>query len=668
MYPLYFNGIKGLLTRLFGCWGLIYLLLLAGILSCTFQGMKRPKSDGLSAKGRVDQEASSIQNYIKLVSQSAPLKRPLYQLMVAQKLTEQFQFANALNFIEKLDYSLLPKDKLFSYSLLKAQLFSAVGDYKKALEALNFISYLSGTKRQGNLKFEPLKTSIRSLSVEQQDEWMLAKARYLKQLGFWIDAAYVFDARHYLLTSLQEKKDNQKYLWDCLNQLDITRIKALLGREKEVIFRGWLELVKINLDNSGGIAYQRDQYKKWKQKNPSHPASAEPPESILVLAPSIHRLPLRVGLMLPLSGPLAVAGEALGNGFLATYYFLLNQRYQVPELFFYDTATDPQREVQEQSMSLLYRQAMADQLDMIIGPLDKNRVREMQQLSLSIPVLALNSSVDKIATDVKTHAVEQNKNIIQFSLAVEDEAQQIVDKIIQAGHARLIILASDNNRGYRAMASFTEKWEFDQKGRGYWKRSVVDSNFVKESSSYVAQLEKLLLIDESKLRERRLSRLLGKKLEYTARRRQDFDALFLATSPEEARQIKPLLAFFFAQDVSVYGASSIYSGSPNIKLDNDINEVQFITMPWILDDKGVIKKAVTTNKTVSPQEMQFYAMGVDAFYLHQRLLQLQDSPQSGYHGAVGFLSVDDDNQVIKKLVWAKFSRGKPKLLRVSRSE
>ncbi|HRE30628.1 MAG TPA: penicillin-binding protein activator, partial [Candidatus Berkiella sp.] len=65
--------------------------------------------------------------------------------------------------------------------------------------------------------------------------------------------------------------------------------------------------------------------------------------------------------------------------------------------------------------------------------------------------------------------------------------------------------------------------------------------------------------------------------------RQDVDVIVMAAPPAQARQLKPLFDFYYAEDVPVLATSSIYSGSQNPRSDRDVNGVVFCDMPWLLD-------------------------------------------------------------------------------------
>ena len=155
-----------------------------------------------------------------------------------------------------------------------------------------------------------------------------------------------------------------------------------------------------------------------------------------------------------------------------------------------------------------------------------------------------------------------------------------------------------------------------------------------------------------------------------SRRRQDFDAIFLIAQPDMARQIKPLLRFYFAGNVPVYGLSQLYDGSPNPNKDRDLNDIVFCDMPWVLESQHMHPTYLNTlqkqSQQVWPQSYKkyskLYALGIDAYRVSQSLNTMQLLPDFGLRAATGTLYLDN-NQIYRQLIWAQFDQGKPRLTR-----
>ena len=94
----------------------------------------------------------------------------------------------------------------------------------------------------------------------------------------------------------------------------------------------------------------------------------------------------KVALLLPQEGQLAAVAEALRNGFMAAYYQSQADGTATPEIIFYDSS-------RLTSMDDFYRQAKLDGIELVVGPLEKPLVRQLNaQAQLPITTLALNYS------------------------------------------------------------------------------------------------------------------------------------------------------------------------------------------------------------------------------------------------------------------------------------
>ncbi|HKJ23167.1 MAG TPA: penicillin-binding protein activator, partial [Gammaproteobacteria bacterium] len=140
---------------------------------------------------------------------------------------------------------------------------------------------------------------------------------------------------------------------------------------------------------------------------------------------------------------------------------------------------------------------------------------------------------------------------------------------------------------------------------------------------------------------------------------------FMAAFPQQARLIRPQLEFHYAGDLPVYATSHTYSGTPDQRADHDLDGVMFCDMPWILSDDPKTARLKATIRRLWPEQAQqfirFYALGYDAYNIIPQLDQLKRFPYDEYNGETGVLTVDQDNKVHRRLLWARFVNGAPKL-------
>ena len=172
-------------------------------------------------------------------------------------------------------------------------------------------------------------------------------------------------------------------------------------------------------------------------------------------------------------------------------------------------------------------------------------------------------------------------------------------------------------------------------------------------------LKEALGIEDSEYRAQEL-KSLGIKFNFEPRRRQDIDCIFLITNAEHARQIKPLLNFYYAGQIPIYAASGIYSGIKSA-LDRDLDNIKFCDMPWMLDNSihnRLIYQSIRTlwSKDFAPYA-RLYALGIDAYKLSNQIQQLVNMPEVGMSGMTGMLKINENNIIARQLMWGTFEKG-----------
>jgi outer membrane PBP1 activator LpoA protein len=340
-------------------------------------------------------------------------------------------------------------------------------------------------------------------------------------------------------------------------------------------------------------------------------------------------------LLLPLG---TASGQVVRDAFMSAYFSLQEIGGQVPLVRLYDTTdvTD---------VASLHRQARMDGAELIIGPLLKPQVNQLQNVSdLGVPTLALNT-LDGIAP--------ASPLLFQFALAPEDEARQLANKAWQDGHRYAAILAPADDAGNdyyaRKRDSFTAEWLL-------LGGSIVSSLTYRDN--YTETISKMLELDVSAERRNRLRELTGKNLQYRPRRRQDVDFILLLGQTAPARQIVPSLAYLYAGDLPVYASQDVYSGLPRPAEDRDLNGVIFGESPWVLDTGS--PRALATRMLFplnSAQNLRLQAFGIDAFTLYPRLNLLSASSQYTIPGATGRLHLGPNRNIQRDLIWTSINEG-----------
>lgn len=185
-----------------------------------------------------------------------------------------------------------------------------------------------------------------------------------------------------------------------------------------------------------------------------------------------------------------------------------------------------------------------------------------------------------------------------------------------------------------------------------------------EARDYSPVVKRIFSIDASEARAEQIRSLIPRSsIEFVPRRRQDVDFIFLLANPAEGRQIMPTLSINYAGDVPVYAMPSIYDGGSNAAANQDLNGIIFNDAPWILEQSDPLKSAADSTWTSASGPVQrLRGMGVDAYRLHLRMLQMHAFPYTRLDGATGTLSMQPDGSVRRELLNAVVINGAASLL------
>lgn len=328
----------------------------------------------------------------------------------------------------------------------------------------------------------------------------------------------------------------------------------------------------------------------------------------------------RIVVALPESGPLSSVANTLAKA--------MRQHNEVTggnvELSFLDAS--------RYSMDELYDRAQQMNAQLIIGPLDKNQVTQLEQRqSVPLPTLALNyGSGDN----------NQAQRLFQYGLSAEDEARQVARRAWQDGHRQMSMMVPDNAWGRRVGEAFWNEWH-SQGG------DITNAVRYNPESSVANAVKTALSVSGERAR-------LG-----------NIDGLFLLALPEYARQVPPTMDYYYAPNLPIYATSHLHEGRLQTRLDQDLNDVMFVDIPWQIPDAAVggaeaLPFAATYQSLRDESDASMFrlmAMGVDAYELATRFSNLDQL--NGLNGSTGTLYLRDDGRISRELPWAKFQNGVP---------
>lgn len=550
---------------------------------------------------------ASIEQLLEQATTAKPEQAALLRLSAADLAARQGDNARAGQILGTVPVeSLKPAQQIFAVTL-GAELALARNDAKAALAALN----------------HPSMSHLAELPVEQQVRTSSVKAKVLEADGQGLAAARerIFIAP---LLSGAEAATNQEAIWSAIMALPADQLQANSNDD----LGGWMSLA-LAAKTPGTLLQQQAAIDNWISQHPNHPAARQLPQQLVVIK-NLKSQPLdKIALLLPQQGPLVSVARALREGFMAAQYQALQAGQKPPAIEIYDSSRIT-------SIDDFYRQAQAAGVQLVVGPLEKNLVKQLNaKAQLPLPTLALNYSDTTQAGPAQ---------LFQFGLAAEDEAHEVARRARADGLHNAAAMVPKGEWGDRVLAAFRQDWE----GAG---DKIMAVERVDQPVALANQIANMFQV-----------RGTGNG-GAAASRRQDIDFIFLAATPQLAQQIKPTLNYQYAGDVPVYATSHVYSASGDQAQYNDMAGIRFCETPWLLDTGNALRQQVTRQWPQSAGSLgRLYAMGADAYALAPRLDQLKALPDNRIEGLSGSLSMTNIQRIERQLPWAQFDGGQVKRL------
>ncbi len=568
---------------------LIFLIIAAVLSACA--------SSPTSTLGELPRTPqASTQHMLEEAETSDPAKAAQLRLSAADLSMSQNNEAQARQILEQVDIEqLMPAQQMFAKTL-EAELALADDDAQRAIEALQ----------------HPAFERLSELPVAQQLRTQLVRAEAYEAADRPLDAAR---ERTFIapLLSGEAAEQNHEKIWTLISSLPAEQLQPTADAD----LAGWVSLA-AGVKQAGTIDQQQRAIDSWLQLNPHHPAANRLPESLVKLRELADKPLSLVALLLPMDGQLASVARALRDGFLAAHL----EAGQDLKIELFDST-------RFSSLDEFYRQATAAGVELVIGPLDKDMVRQLaDREQLPITTLALNYS------DASQKVPPQ---LFQFGLAAEDEAREVAQRAWADGHRRAIALTPRGEWGNRVYQAFRQQW---QELGG----TVAAAESLAEPIELANQIADLLQIRSSGGSE--------------PSRRQDIDFLFLAATPQQAQQVRPTLIFQYAGDLPIYATSHLHAATDNRTQYLDLEGIRFTETPWLLDAELPLRREIESKWPQARGSLgRLYAMGADAYLLATRLNQLLALPDTQLEGLSGTLSLTPAQRIERRLPWAEFNDG-----------
>lgn len=574
-----------------------------------------------------------------LLSQCAKVVEPQAQTIIPQEQAKAVKLPFSLPATSYLALSKnQPEDEKQNLLIMAAGRFIYDGQWRDGLAVLNRTNNLSPLQADARSILEAKTDLIReqprsaiarlarvheinSLSPYYQVQYHETLALAYESVGSAAESVVERIKLGHLIPDVAGQTNNRRILWLTLTKLPVEELNTLaLETPNNSEIQGWMKLALIAREKANPQTTLA-QVAQWQNQYPNHQANQLLPSPLDSVKPLLHGQPQKVALLLPLTGPLAGPGGAIRDGFMA------QAANSTTKVYLFDTA--------QTEVTALYKQALAEGVDCVVGPLTKPEVASVAALEHPVPTLLLNESDNN-----------SNANVYQFGLSPSNEARQVAAQAGKKGYKRALVIAPEGNWGEEIVAAFKAQWG----GNG---GIVVDKLAYTANEDLNVAIRDFLHVSESQAREKQVKQLLGQNIQTIPRRRDDFDMIFLLAYPTKARQIMPLLKYYFAANVPVYSTSTIYSGSPNIMKDKDLDGIIFSDMPWVFTHQAGTKNWPEQLNSYN----RLYAMGMDSFTLASRLNQLLLFPAMGMDGDNGVFYLNRAQQIARIPAWGQFKNG-----------
>lgn len=550
-------------------------------------------------------------DYLAKAEDSEGTLQSAYYLRAATVLYALEDYPKAAEVLGQLNSEQLNPDEQINAALLRAEIAIIQEDVTTALTALDNVDETVATDVQ----------QVQALSLR-------IKAHGLNDNN--LDKALAHIALDPMLSGADQAA-NRDALWQALMALDTQQLDLFNPGQPPAEDSGWFALAYAMKAYDNNPEAMDVALEDWQRSYPNHPADIDKRRQSV--KPAL-RLPTEVdsiAVLLPESGPIANAAQAVKQGIIAAHFNSGSDR----QLKFYDV---------KNNAAAAYQSAVEAGASIVIGPLDKPSVEQLARMDrLPVPVIALNR-----ISDAATH-----RNLFQFGLAPEDDARTAASFAANQGYRRALVLGPRSDWGERVTEAFEAAWR-DEGG------VVVRSNAYRETASDFSEvIVPLFGLNASEQRAKALQGTVGRTLEFEPRRRQDVDFIFMVAKPLKGRQLVPQFRFHRSGQLPVISTSHVYDGAANARQDIDLNGTIISDIPWMIappDDatyQGLLFQARGDKGTY----LRLAAMGVDAYQLIDRLGELSRSTNASYEGVTGQLQINQAGQVQRLMPQGVFNDG-----------
>jgi outer membrane PBP1 activator LpoA protein len=555
-------------------------------------------------------EYSLIETILKNVDQNflGEKQNNRYLLGHIKVLMSKQQFEKAGILLDKIDdenFSALTPLQQHTYYQMRVEV------YLNTQQALLAVKEL--IKNHHLINMSPPILELKELDNSNQ---------YLATIWEIMSSFQIQELENQLLSQLEQSEKKYSNFFD-----------KSISHFSQIQLMGWQQLMIIVKKHAQKYQIIK-QLNAWSESFPKHMANRSFILAQLELRFKLLNNPQQIALLLPAQGKYAKPSQVIVNGFLAAHYQQsINNKLLIR---LYDTT-------EYGSIWPSYNKAVDEGADIIIGPFEKKHIMELSQ-SKELPVITLALNNINYKTQHKT------AQLFQFALTPEDEIKIITQKAKQKEFKNAALIVPDSKWGKRLELAYTQYW---QELGGV---IVASQTYPAKTYDYSAPIKQLLQLDKSEQRKAQLNQTIGFNFEFTPRRRQDIDVIFLAAFPKQAKQIPLQITYNHGADIPVYATSHIIRKAFNKNINADLNGITYTDMPWLLNPNLTVISRITGQKQAAYQRL--FSFGVDSYQIIPYLKLMGSNSAEQFSGDTGILNITNMGYIKRQIPTAIMVKGK----------
>ena len=284
--------------------------------------------------------------------------------------------------------------------------------------------------------------------------------------------------------------------------------------------------------------------------------------------------------------------------------------------------------------SFFYNSRISYRPEIILTAITYRRCKiEENKADLNIIFHVSNQPIDKSYKEciqklpkAKTLFVSNNQDEIGFEntfiVSREEEKYRLIQHISESS-SRVVVIDSKNNMDKNSIINLLK----DNK-----KEIVISKTYSNETASQT-MFSKIMLVDRSKERIRKLSRRLSEKVSATSRSREDIDTFFLSLDLKEARNLKPAIDYISEKNFDIFILNSWNTNYKYRPLEKDL-------VGSIHSDMPIMMPIMMPRYIPEVNRTREFAIGYDAFEIILLRYGSINSKNFIYKGLTGKISLD----------------------------